>query len=138
MLNSPNKFVHVAVGVISNNEQQILIALRPVNVHQGGLWEFPGGKVECDETAQQALRRELREELNIDAGELRPLLDLQHHYSDKSVRLDVWWVEDFEGQPIGQEGQVVRWVSPKELTHYQFPEANKPIVEAIINSLTDN
>ena len=128
------KRVHVAVGVITNVDQQILIALRPVDVHQGGLWEFPGGKVEQGETVQQALRRELREELAIEADSFKPLLDLQHDYIDKSVRLDVWWVDDFIGSPVGHEGQSVRWVTRRELLDYDFPEANRPIVEAIVNS----
>ena len=131
--NDSKKCVHVAVGVVINAERQILIALRPAHVHQGGLWEFPGGKVEQGETVEQALRRELKEELAIEARAFKPLLDLQHDYVDKSVRLDVWWVEGFEGQPVGQEGQAVRWVHSDQLAQYQFPEANQAIVDAIIN-----
>lgn len=132
-LNDSKKCVHVAVGVVTNADRQVLIALRPAHVHQGGLWEFPGGKVEQGETVQQALRRELKEELAIEARDFKQLLDLQHDYVDKSVRLDVWWVDDFEGQPVGQEGQAVRWVNSDQLTQYQFPDANQAIVDAIVS-----
>ena len=126
------KTVHVAVGVIVNADNHILIALRPTHVHQGGLWEFPGGKVEADETVQQALARELREELGVESTEFRPLVEIRHDYEDKSVFLDVWWVDSFEGQATGLEGQEVRWVSADQLGSYAFPAANKPIVEAIV------
>lgn len=134
MASPEKKRVHVAVGVISNDQNQILIALRPDHVHQGGLWEFPGGKVESGETVQEALVRELAEELAIEATSFRALIDIEHDYVDKSVCLDVWWVDTFNGQPIGQEGQPVRWVAIENLSEYQFPEANQPIVDAIIET----
>jgi 8-oxo-dGTP diphosphatase len=125
------KGVHVAVGVIRNQQQQILLALRPDDVHQGGLWEFPGGKVEPAETIQQALARELEEELGITPTQVQPLIEIHHDYPDKSVFLDVWWVDAFSGEPEGREGQPVRWVPIDELPAYDFPEANQPIVAAI-------
>ena len=127
------KVVHVAVAVIERGND-ILIAHRPGHVHQGGLWEFPGGKVESGETVQQALKRELNEELGIDIdlnNGIQPLLRIRHNYSDKSVLLDVWKVTSFSGKAKGMEGQPVKWVGKHLLTGYSFPEANKPIISAI-------
>ena len=123
--------IHVAVGVIVDANKRILISLRPDHVHQGGLWEFPGGKLETGESLQQALIRELSEELGLIATKIRPLIEIHHDYSDKSVLLDVCWVDQFEGLPEGKEGQAIRWVTAAELLQYAFPEANQPIIQAI-------
>lgn len=126
-----SKLVHVAVGVIVNVDGKILIAKRPLNVHQGGLWEFPGGKVDDGETIEQALARELYEELAIDVIASQPLIQIRHHYPDKSVLLDVHKITQFSGNPIGNEGQPVQWVDAKGLGNFEFPAANRPIISAI-------
>ena len=123
--------VHVAVGVVFNSRGEVLIALRNKGQHQGGLWEFPGGKVEKGETVQQALVRELKEEVGIVAHHLEPLIGIPHSYTDKKVFLDVWTVGDFEGEVVGREGQEVCWVALKNLGDFQFPVANKPIILAL-------
>jgi len=134
-----NKSVHVAVGVIVNEANEILIALRPEASHQGGLWEFPGGKVEAGEIVEAALDRELNEELGISVLSYRPLLKIHHTYSDKSVLLDVWWVNSFSGVATGREGQPIRWIKIDELSQYSFPTANRDIVSAIQKKrLTDS
>lgn len=125
-----NKIIHVAAGVIVNGEGQILIARRPDNAHQGGLWEFPGGKVEAGETVRQALVRELQEELGIVSQSLERLIQIRHDYPDKSILLDVWRVTKFDGKAHGNEGQPIQWVEPKALNEYEFPAANVPIVAA--------
>lgn len=125
------KLVHVAVGVIMDNDGKIFIAKRPLDVHQGGLWEFPGGKVDANETIQQALVRELREELAIEVLASEPLIQIRHHYPDKSVLLDVHKITRFTGEPCGNEGQPVQWVEPSELNNFEFPAANSPIIAAI-------
>ncbi len=123
--------VHVAVGVILNQDRQILIARRAVDSHQGGLWEFPGGKVEPGETLAQALSRELREELGIDVGKHSPLLQVRHDYGDKEVLLDVCTVWEFAGEAAGMEGQALQWVKAEALANFAFPAANAPIVAAV-------
>ena len=125
------KLVHVAVGVIVNADGKILIAKRALSAHQGGLWEFPGGKVDAGETIQQALVRELREELAIDVLTSKPLIQIRHHYPDKSVLLDVHKITQFTGEPCGNEGQPVQWVDAKELNKFEFPAANRPIISAV-------
>ena len=124
------KRVHVAAAVIRGANGKILIARRADTQHQGGLWEFPGGKVEAGESVEAALGRELKEELGIVVEAARPLIKVQHDYPDKHVLLDVWEVSAFSGEPHGAEGQPLAWVSPRELADYAFPEANQPIVAA--------
>lgn len=125
------KRVHVAVGVISDGADRILIARRADHLHQGGLWEFPGGKVEPSETVEEALHRELLEELAIEVTAQQPLLTIAHDYTDKSVLLDVWWVSEFLGEPQAREGQPLRWVSVALLHEFNFPAANQPIIAAV-------
>lgn len=124
------KRVHVAAAVIRGSDGRILIARRADSQHQGGLWEFPGGKVEAGEAVEIALARELHEELGIVVTQARPLIKVSHDYADKQVLLDVWEVDGFTGEPHGAEGQPLAWVSARELSQYEFPEANQPIVAA--------
>ena len=124
------KRVHVAAAVIRRGDGHILLAKRADQQHQGGLWEFPGGKVEVGESVSTALHRELQEELGIAVTAARPLIKVQHDYPDKQVLLDVWEVSGFTGEPHGAEGQPLAWVSPRQLPDYDFPAANQPIVRA--------
>lgn len=126
-----SEIVKVAVGVLENSLGEVLIARRPDHVHQGGLWEFPGGKVDAGETLNEALRRELWEELAIEVLATEPLISIRHDYADKSVQLQVRRVTRFTGDPKGNEGQPVRWVAPWELPQYAFPAANRPIINAL-------
>jgi 8-oxo-dGTP diphosphatase len=123
--------VHVAVGVIEDAQGRILIARRPDHLHQGGLWEFPGGKVAEQEDVLTALRRELHEEVGIDVRQTRPLITIAHDYGDKQVWLDVHRVTKFQGEAHGREGQPVKWVTVNELTDFEFPAANHGIINAI-------
>ena len=99
--------------------------------HQGGLWEFPGGKIENNESVLDALKRELFEEIGIALTHASPLIRIQHDYDDKTVLLDVWQVDDFTGEPFGKEGQATCWIRQDELPMYDFPAANIPILMAI-------
>ena len=123
--------VHVAVGVILDDLGRVLISRRAEDAHQGGLWEFPGGKVEAGESLAVALARELREELDIDSAPGEPLLEIHHDYGDKAVLLDVHVIRAFSGQPRGLENQPLAWVHPDSLCDYAFPAANVPIIEAV-------
>lgn len=128
------KVVHVAVGVIvdeSQETQRVFLTRRHLNVHQGGKWEFPGGKVETNETVAQALSRELSEEINIEPLACQPLLKVEHDYGDKQVLLDVYLVNHFNGEPSPQEGQESAWYDIGQLADVDFPKANVAIVEAL-------
>jgi 8-oxo-dGTP diphosphatase len=129
------KRVHVAVGIIVNSQQQILLAKRHGHLHQGGKWEFPGGKVEADETVTQALIRELKEEVGLAVVSSSAFMTISHDYPDKQVLLDIHLVQNFSGEAIGVEGQQIAWVNIDQLKDYEFPEANLPILEKIYQEL---
>ncbi|WP_273208048.1 Nudix family hydrolase [Marinobacter subterrani] len=124
--------IHVAVAVIIR-DGRVLIARRPDHVHQGGLLEFPGGKVEPGETVQAALVREIAEEtgLSVPEASLEPVIGIRHDYGDKRVFLDVWESRAATGEPEGLEGQPVEWLSADHLRDEEFPAANRPIIRAL-------
>ncbi|MEZ5480695.1 MAG: 8-oxo-dGTP diphosphatase MutT [Porticoccaceae bacterium] len=124
--------VHVAAAVIVGGDSRILISRRPDHLHQGGLWEFPGGKVDAGESDEQAVHRELYEELSIRVESSVPFIQVSHDYPDKRVLLDFWKVTAFSGEPEGSEGQLIRWVTLDSLTDYPFPKANQSVVELLI------
>ncbi len=121
----------VAAGVIRNLQAQVLIARRREDAHQGGRWEFPGGKLLPGESTYTALVRELKEELGIKVICARPLIRVRHAYPDLRVRLEVFEVIKFQGTPKACENQPLAWVSPHELKRYDLPEADRPIVAAL-------
>lgn len=124
------KIVNVAVGVIKKNNA-IFICKRADEQHQGGLWEFPGGKVEANESVFAALKRELTEEVGITIQSSSQLMVIEHDYGDKCVKLDIHVVSNFSGEAHGAEGQPSEWVNISELTHYDFPAANAEIIEKL-------
>ncbi|MBB1385456.1 MULTISPECIES: 8-oxo-dGTP diphosphatase MutT [Pseudoalteromonas] len=126
------EIVHVAVGVIKKNNA-IFICKRADEQHQGGLWEFPGGKVEAGESVFAALKRELIEEVGLTIHSSSQLMVIEHDYGDKCVKLDVHVVSNFSGEAHGAEGQPSEWVAISELGNYDFPEANADIIEKIIS-----
>ncbi|RUO23535.1 8-oxo-dGTP diphosphatase MutT [Aliidiomarina iranensis] len=125
------KHVHVAVAVVLNRAEQVLVSKRAAHQHQGGLWEFPGGKVEAGETVLAALDRELHEELNLRVQRADAIMEIKHNYSDKQVLLDVWLVQEFSGEVQANEGQQWLWADLNTLQSLQFPAANVPILESI-------
>lgn len=125
------KQVHVAVGVV-RRDSTFFICKRAAHQHQGGKWEFPGGKVESGESVEEALGRELAEEIGIQIVTSSPLIEIAHDYADKRVLLSVLLVKHFVGEPFGKEGQVNRWANVNELNDIEFPDANTAIVDAIL------
>lgn len=123
--------LHIAVGVIANDSNEVLVARRPYDLHQGGLWEFPGGKVEAGENVREALARELYEELNMSVTHARPLIRIHYKYPEYPVLLDVWRIEDWEGELFGREGQPIEWVPAESLDERDFPAANQAIISAV-------
>ncbi|MFB1037032.1 MAG: 8-oxo-dGTP diphosphatase MutT [Sinobacterium sp.] len=124
------KVVEVAVGVIKAGNK-IYISKRADDLHQGGKWEFPGGKREANETIEQALARELSEEIGIHVTKQSHFMLIEHDYGDKKVRLDVRLVEGFEGEANHQEGQQSQWVDISDLRDFTFPIANKVIIDKL-------
>lgn len=120
--------VHVAIAIIVNDKNQILISKRSTEQHQGNKWEFPGGKVEENEMPEDALYRELKEELGIHIQSTTSFMELSHLYKDKKVYLDVYEVRSWIGEAQGLEGQPIQWVERSELKNYKFPAANADIL----------
>ena len=127
------KTIRVVVAVIEHAEHGILISRRQQGQHLAGLWEFPGGKIDAQESSEQALVRELQEELGITPNKYNYWFSIEHDYPEKSVCLEVYTVTDFAGQPQGREGQTIQWINPQQLNEYAFPEANKTIIEALFS-----
>lgn len=123
--------LQVAVGIIINDTDHVLVTRRPHDVHQGGFWEFPGGKLEPGEDVSTALARELHEELGVVVKSAHVLLRLPHAYTDRTVILHVCIVNKWEGEPYSREGQPVQWVPRRKLQEYKFLPADAIIVRSL-------
>jgi 8-oxo-dGTP diphosphatase len=123
--------VRVVAGVLRDSTGRVLIAQRPPGKHMAGLWEFPGGKVAAGESGEQALARELTEELGVSLRRCHPMLQLRHDYGDRVIQLDVFVVDDYGGEPAGREAQALKWVAASELAAQDLLPADQPIIEAL-------
>lgn len=122
------KIIDISIAIVKKPDNLFLICLRPDDVHQGGKWEFPGGKVEQNETAEQAMLRELQEEVAITALDYTLLETTFFDYGDKQLNLHFFLIDKFSGDAVAQEGQVMRWVNKTDLQNYPFPEANAAVI----------
>jgi len=129
------KVTPVSVGLIINQKKEILIASRisaSLLPHSSTLWEFPGGKIEPGETAYQALCRELKEEVNISVTKAIPFNEIQHIYAEnQAVLLHFFSVLQWSGDATGLEKQELKWILLKDLHRWNFPEANREIIERL-------
>ncbi|MFI4937634.1 MAG: 8-oxo-dGTP diphosphatase MutT [Candidatus Berkiellales bacterium] len=123
--------VQVAVGVIYNQNGQILVAKRQFHQHQGECWEFPGGKIEAGESVAAALKRELLEEVGIKIIAHEPWLEVEHDYEDKAVCLQVHKITAFSGEAQGREGQEIKWLALAQIQKLTVPCANETIIKAL-------
>ncbi len=121
----------VAAGILSDSSGRVLIAERLGDGPFHGMWEFPGGKIGPDETAAQALTRELAEELGIEVTDWSSFMNLRHEYDDRIVTIEFFIVSGWTSDPVGREGQALRWVSRTELGHIKLLPADKPVIEAL-------
>ncbi len=128
---APTRSIHVVAAVITDARGRVLLNRRTENRDMAGLWEFPGGKRESGETSEQALVRELREELGIEADVGEWLMDVPQRYPDKHLTLEVRHVRSWKGTPRGREGQAITWVAPDKLGRYSMPPADLPVVAAL-------
>ena len=124
-------FQVIGVGVVQDGDGRVLIDQRLEEGLLGGLWEFPGGKQEPEEPIAETIRRELREELAIEAEVGEELITLEHAYSHKRLRFVVHLCRWRSGEPQPLASQQVRWVTPEELAAYPFPAANARIIAAL-------
>ena len=116
-----------SVVALVDTDGRVLLARRPTDKSFGGFWEFPGGKVESDETPEDAALRELKEELGIDTWSncLAPLTFASHEYDDFHQILFLFVCRKWHGIPFPMEGNELKWVHPKDLSKYPMPPANK-------------
>ena len=118
------------VAAVIERDGKILITRRPAGTHLAGLWEFPGGKPEPGESPDEALRREIREELDADVSVGERLDVIDWHYPDKRVRL-LFYRCRLQGEPRPLEGQEMAWVLPTDLGRYEFPAADAALIEQL-------
>lgn len=124
------KILHVSAAALIDIDGRVLLTQRPEGKSMAGLWEFPGGKIEDGETPEQALIRELHEELGINTWSscLAPLTFASHTYDDFHILMPLFACRKWEGIPHGKEGQNLKWVRPNQLKDYPMPPADEPIV----------
>jgi 8-oxo-dGTP diphosphatase len=124
------KLVLVSAVALIDADGRVLLAQRPQGKSMAGLWEFPGGKIEQGETPEQALMRELHEELGINTWQtcLAPLAFASHSYDDFHLLMPLFACRKWQGIPASKEGQTLKWVFPKDLRTYPMPEADIPLI----------
>jgi 8-oxo-dGTP diphosphatase len=120
----------VTAAALVDQDNRVLLSKRPEGKSLAGLWEFPGGKVDAGETPEEALRRELKEELGIEVCEtcLAPFTFASHAYRDFHLLMPLFLCRSWEGEVEPQEGQEIAWVRAKRLADYPMPPADAPLV----------
>lgn len=119
------------VAAIIRRDGRLLITRRPQNVHLAGLWEFPGGKVEPEESLEEALSREILEEVAIEIRVREQFFQVEHHYPARTVKLYFFNCEIVSGEPQPLDVADLRWVTPSELDQFQFPEADRELIRLL-------
>ena len=129
----PKPLVLVAACALVDRDDRVLLARRPRGKAMAGLWEFPGGKFEPGETPEEALLRELEEELAVrtEASCLAPLSFASHAYDDFHLLMPLYICRKFEGIPVSREGQALKWVRAADLRAYPMPAADEPLIPAL-------
>lgn len=120
------KKLNIAVGIIRNPYNEIFITQRAADAHMANKLEFPGGKIEAGETPEQALSRELQEEVGITPVDARLFEKLEYQFPDRHITLWFWLVESWKGEPWGKEGQPGKWVAAGTLQAEDFPRRMSP------------
>ncbi|MDH3757164.1 MAG: 8-oxo-dGTP diphosphatase MutT [Gammaproteobacteria bacterium] len=121
----------VAAGILHDSNGRVLIAERVGGGPFQGMWEFPGGKIGDGESPEQALERELSEELGIELGAIKRFMHIEHDYADRSVAIDFFLVLSWVNEPRGIEGQQLRWVETQLLAEHNLLPADVPVIEAL-------
>jgi len=130
-ISPPLQHKQIGVAVISNQQGQILIDRRKATGEMGGLWEFPGGKIEVGETIEECIKREVKEELDIEITIGDRLTTITHTYKTFNVTLYVHNCQYLSGQPQPLECEEIHWVKPAQMNKYQFPQANMQIINLL-------
>jgi 8-oxo-dGTP diphosphatase len=127
----------VAACALIDPDGRVLIAQRPANKSMAGLWEFPGGKVEAGERPEEALIRELQEELSITVKEacLAPFTFASHSYAGFHLLMPLYVCRKWDGVLVAKEHQALKWVKPKDLRSYPMPPADLPLIAMLVDLL---
>jgi len=125
------KQISVSAGILINNDNQILLSQRTADKSFPGQWEFPGGKIESSETAHEALIRELKEELGIDIDNSYLFKRIEHYYDSFKANIEFFLVDSWSGELSGEEGQLVRWFSARDLRDLPILAADNPVIEEL-------
>ena len=127
----------VVAAALVDPDNRVLITKRPIGKPMAGLWEFPGGKATEGELPEQAIIRELKEELNIDitASCLAPLTFASHSYEDFHLLMPLFACRIWQGELLAMEGQELKWVRPVGLREYPMPPADKPLIAMLRDCL---
>ncbi len=125
--------IHVVAAVVWSGAERrrFLIAKRQADKHLAGYWEFPGGKLEDNESPREALCRELLEEVNIEPAVCEPFMQVYYRYPEKNVLLDIWLVDDYRGEVRASEQQALNWIGVDQIDDYRFPPADLPVLDAL-------
>lgn len=129
------RVVHVVAAALVAPDDRILLAQRPPGKSLAGLWEFPGGKLEPGESPEAALARELDEELGIIAGPLEPFTFVSHAYVDFHLVMLFYWCRQWQGEPVGRDGQALCWEHPAAMAALPMPPADVPLVAALVAAM---
>lgn len=126
----PLPLLLVVAAALVDGEGRVLICQRPQGKSMGGLWEFPGGKIEAGETPEQALIRELAEELSINTRQscLAPIAFASHRYSEFHLLMNLFACRQWQGEPLPTNGQAMKWIKPVRLLDYPMPPADIPLI----------
>ena len=125
------KQISVSAGILVNNDNQILLSQRTADKSFPGQWEFPGGKIESSETAHEALIRELKEELGIDIDNSYLFKTIEHYYDSFKANIEFFLVDSWSGELSGEEGQLVRWFSVRDLRDLPILAADNPVIDEL-------
>ena len=125
------KQISVSAGILINNDNQILLSQRTADKSFPGQWEFPGGKIESSETAHEALIRELKEELGINIDNSYLFKRIEHYYDSFTANIEFFLVDSWSGELSGEEGQLVRWFSVRDLRDLPILAADNPVIEEL-------
>lgn len=126
------KILNIAVGIIRNSQGEIFITRRAADAHMANMREFPGGKIEAGETPEQAMIRELQEEVGITTQSATLFDKLEYQFPDRHITLWFWLVDKWQGEPWGKEGQPGEWIAQSALKAEDFPPANEPVITKLI------
>ncbi len=131
---TPSDRIKVVVLILENYQGDILLTQRQKHQHLAGYWEFPGGKTEAGESNIQALKREIKEELNYNCTTTNQVLELNHDYPTVNVKLLVFHEVSENPYVIPAEGQSIKWVKKNQIAQYQLPQANQPILQYLLRN----